>query len=554
VTKNTSWVDQNWSGEPGDFPPDTTWYVGAYSEEPGYEPSNVIVTAARMPTNISHLKASASDTTATITWDTDNRGNETLEYAYLYWREVGAVDWNQEIPNIPSNWKFEVQLSGLTPGTTYEYYVVVKFAGHVEKQSGVKSFTTMTVSLQPTLINGDLAEPWDGDQGFHTFNPVGWYHITDGLDGRANFFWDDGSGEENIYPPSGNDHNQVYITSGATGQNYLAQVFSVEPGGLYRFRRWERVYNGRAKSSQLYDVASTMFVDPDGNPQPGPNAQQAAEWWYWDWQTTGPWRNDDPWYWDHLFWTAGTNGKSSIFMRLKVNTPAEWMWGGYTDIALFGDNTVTTGWLKDGWNLISVPIDPVGLFTAEDYGEGGIIPEELPGAGNPVEDEDGDGIADNDAAEVFADLIAAGNYIEGNLYRYTPGVGYEAYPTQFTTIEPGRAYWLRLDYPADNTAVGEHLGTTQEIQLATGWNMIGCKMSFPVAVADLYVRSGDTLYTIQDAVAAGLIQVPFYYYDNGYKTTSYSGGQDSYLRPWYGYWVLAFQDVTLILPIPGYTP
>jgi len=281
VTKNTAWVDQNWSGEP----------------------------------------ASASDTTATITWNTDNREDETLEYAYLYWREQGAVDWNQETPAIPSNWNFEVQLSGLTPGTTYEYYVVVKFAGHVEKQSGVQSFTTLTVSLQPTLINGDFAEPWDGDQGFGSWNPVGWFHTDEGLTGRANYFWDDGSGEENVYPPSGSNHNQVHITCWGSGEAWTAQVFSVEPGGLYRFRRYVRAYNGRARSSQLYDIASTYFVDPDGNLSPGPNAQQGAELWYWDWNTTGAWRNDDPWYWDQAVWTAGEDGKSSIFMQVTRTLP-----------------------------------------------------------------------------------------------------------------------------------------------------------------------------------------------------------------------------------------
>jgi len=541
--KNTAWSEQNWSAEPTGFLPDTLHYIRMYSEEPGYYPGEDIE-PAKMPTNIKNVEVFTTVTTATISWQTDNCSDEVVEYAKLYWGEDPSCP-NVVDASCSEPWEFSAEITGLSEGTEYYYRIVVKFEGHTEAVRGPESFTTISAKLQPTLVNGDFAEPYEGTTDLGTWNPVGWYHIYEGLDGICNYTW-----EPNPATPSGNTNNQTHITSWYHGDALLCQLFEVQPQSTYRVRRWVKVFNGRARSQQLYDIATTMFVDPDGEYLPGSNSQQAAEWWYWDWSTTGVWRNDDPWYWDHLIWTSGSAGKSSIFSKTKVPwSSAEWYYAAHTDFALFGESTPAS--LNEGWNLISVPVEPVGLFTADDYGEGGIIPEGLPGAGNTVEDEDGDDVPDNEASEVFADLIAAGNYIEGNLYRYTPGTGYEAYPTQFTTIEAGRAYWLRLDYPAACSVVGMHLGTKQEIELTEGWNMIGCKMSAPVLLADVLVSDGSTTLTIDEAVAAGWLQVPFYYYSDGYKTVSYDGtGQDEYLRPWYGYWVLAFQDVTLILPMP----
>lgn len=105
-------------------------------------------------------------------------------------------------------------------------------------------------------------------------------------------------------------------------------------------------------------------------------------------------------------------------------------------------------------------------------------------------DTDGDGVVESDPAEVFADLVAAGNVIATNLYNYTPGSGYGLYPTNFTRIEIGRGYWLRLTNAVDNRVRGELLGCAQRIPLAQGWNMIGhplnvavpleeCRIAFP---------------------------------------------------------------------------
>jgi len=175
--------------------------------------------------------------------------------------------------------------------------------------------------------------------------------------------------------------------------------------------------------------------------------------------------------------------------------------------------------LQQGWNMIALPIKP----------------------------------DDPSPGSVFADLVAAGNTLEGNLYRYAPGAGYEVYPTDFTQLEMGRGYWLRIDNPAQANYWGERILEDAQIELENGWNMVGFPFPEPVLLSDCSITNGAETKSIDEAAAAGWINLPLYYYipGAGYGSLTTGGGDDDSFRPWRAYWLLALQDgLSLIIPAP----
>jgi len=173
------------------------------------------------------------------------------------------------------------------------------------------------------------------------------------------------------------------------------------------------------------------------------------------------------------------------------------------------------GWFKDGWNLISVPVDPF----------------------------------DPEASAVFDDLVAAGNVINTNLFNYSQATGYLMYSTGFTAVERKRAYWLRLTVAGQETLTGtEDTADPMTIPLDNGWNMIGHPHPEAVAWADCSITDGATTLSIADASAAGWLQATGYYYEIGYFEITPASGD---LTAWYGYWILTYTDgLTLLVPQP----
>jgi len=177
------------------------------------------------------------------------------------------------------------------------------------------------------------------------------------------------------------------------------------------------------------------------------------------------------------------------------------------------------GWFQPGWNLVSVPLEP----------------------------------EDPEASAVFDDL-GANNTIATNLYRYEAGAGYAMYPVDFTQVHCGQGYWLRLDVGGIETVRGIEPRGDKHIALSNGWNLIG----YPFKTAQLWsncnVTDGAVTKSIQQAEIDGWLQATIYYYDpdTGYGTVTPDGtGDDSYVRPWYGYWMLTYRDgLELIVPKP----
>lgn len=191
------------------------------------------------------------------------------------------------------------------------------------------------------------------------------------------------------------------------------------------------------------------------------------------------------------------------------------------------DDTFTTegrrsfspgGWLKEGWNLISIPLAPY----------------------DPAVDAVLDG------------CIAAGSDPVNNLFSYTPGAGYSIYPGDFTGMSAGAGYWLHLAAPADEDVVGEEPSDPEAVALGEGWNLIGNPQDGDVVWADCQVDDGTGAVSLQDAISAGWLDAVAYYYDGAYFTLRADGsGDDDSLRPWRGYWVLSHRpDLTLLVPRP----
>jgi len=173
-------------------------------------------------------------------------------------------------------------------------------------------------------------------------------------------------------------------------------------------------------------------------------------------------------------------------------------------------------WLKEGWNLISIPIHP----------------------------------EDPSVDVSLKDLIDAGNVLAGSMFSYSPATGYTGYPTDFTAIQIGRGYWVYLTHPVGTKVVGLKQWYPYEIPLEQGWNLIGHPFDRDVYWYKATVKRGTQSLSVADAEAAGWIHSTLYFYDDGYKTLKVdSSGDDQYLRPWRGYWLLAFEDdLTLVIP------
>lgn len=178
------------------------------------------------------------------------------------------------------------------------------------------------------------------------------------------------------------------------------------------------------------------------------------------------------------------------------------------------------GALSTGWNLMSIPLDP----------------------SNP------------NAGSILSDLVAAGNMLENNLIRYQPGTGYQVYPKDFTNLEAGRGYWLRLQQPASASFVGASRPDTTYVPLSQGWSLVSLPRTWPVGLGYCKIRKGsDTPVNWNNAIQLGWIGDTLYYDEGGvYKTLKLTGGDDGSFRPWKAYWIRTTRsDLSLVVPRPS---
>ena len=179
------------------------------------------------------------------------------------------------------------------------------------------------------------------------------------------------------------------------------------------------------------------------------------------------------------------------------------------------------GFFRVGWNLTSVPVSP---FDAE-------------------------------PSAIYEDLVALGNVIENNLFRYDPGAGYAIYPSWLTEMDRGRGYWLNLSAASGDTVVsvaGEAGAEPVGVPLAQGWNLIGHPQLSEVSLESCQVINEWSTMSFETAVLWGWVDPTLYYFEpDGYRMCKMSGGDDSSLRPWRGYWLLSHRsDIELVVPLP----
>jgi len=170
-----------------------------------------------------------------------------------------------------------------------------------------------------------------------------------------------------------------------------------------------------------------------------------------------------------------------------------------------------------GWQLVSIPVDS----------------------------------PDFSMSAVFDDVTAAGNSLLNNLYRYVPGTGYQVYPGPFASPDRRDGYWLYLTQPAREVGCGRVSGQAEAIPLLQGWNLVGYPHVTPGPWADCSVDRYGQVKTIAEAAAAGWIQEAAFYYDGAYRSVvPFPPGDDTQLRPWRGYWVLANTTGLTLLVAP----
>jgi len=156
---------------------------------------------------------------------------------------------------------------------------------------------------------------------------------------------------------------------------------------------------------------------------------------------------------------------------------------------------------------------------------------------------------DNSASSVLSDLIDAGNVLDGSLYEYEEG-SYRQYPQEFTTLSPGKGYWLYITNPVANTYTGMEISWDFEISLSAGWNLIGYPFLSSQQFSSCHIKRGGVLYTLQEAINNNWLLEDIYSYTAGGYTMHDLTSQDSF-QPFTAYWVLALEDdITLIIPAP----
>jgi len=294
----------------------------------------------------------------------------------------------------------------------------------------------------------------------------------------------------------------------------LYQIISVEQGKEYRASVWSSTY---WLGGYAYATRNRIGLDPLGGDDP---TAPTILWSDWDYN---PVENEQPPSWRQIAVSAvAASNQMTIFLDYVMEYNFWWHINNF-DMAEFYEVVPEAeyvsspeGWLKPGWNLISVPTRPV----------------------------------DPSPASVFADLIGWGNTIENALFMYD-GI-YKVYPGDFSYVEPGRGYWLYLTTGAQDGFQGYPYGTDFLLQLDEGWNLVGNPYASPVPWRTCRVINVNEGAKVQlpTAVDAGWIASPAYFYDDGYEAVAIEVS-GNYMEPWYGYWVLVLQDgVYLEIPKP----
>jgi len=133
---------------------------------------------------------------------------------------------------------------------------------------------------------------------------------------------------------------------------------------------------------------------------------------------------------------------------------------------------------------------------------------------------------------------------------------YRTFPCEFLTyIIPGEGYWV---YNPDAETIllpedaAEVASDDYVIDLAEGWVQIGCPFVLPVQFQDIEVLRRGEVWSMEQAVVRNYIQPAVFSYNP--TTEEYEWElqlSDVWLDPFAGYWVLARDEIQLVVPPPS---
>ncbi len=156
---------------------------------------------------------------------------------------------------------------------------------------------------------------------------------------------------------------------------------------------------------------------------------------------------------------------------------------------------------------------------------------------------------------LLSDDLGDGAYY---MWRWEVG-GYQTVPTsapasQTTTLSMQEGFWLLAQAATLDMDVGGALPHGDHtIPLQTGWNMVAAPYGATMDRLWLQLAGGE-VYSLADAQVLGFVLATFYYSHDGtgsYSTLTINWTPADALSLWYGYWVLAGVDCSLIVPEPG---
>jgi len=348
------------------------------------------------------------------------------------------------------------------------------------------------LGIQAPLVNA----------GFETGNLSGWvsWGQLDGVHESESTF--------GTVPAHGGEYymGSCALTDSKSGGVY--QRVAVDAGAWYEAAVW--IWTRRLPGD-VEDVYSRLGVDPTG----GTNRYSPAVQW------TPQMRSDKMWTKISLIAQAAGAYMTVFVDQHQENNPG-WHLSAFDDVSLtqLGTSTSPPGAMAAGWNLMSAPVDSLG----------------------------------HDAEFTLGDLVALGNNLDNNAWAFNPATGYLPYPGGFSEMERPSGYWLWLDTAGENTAMGILSAAETVVPLCDGWTIVGCPFDQAVAFADCSVTDGYDTLALLDAAAEGWVQPIAFYYDpaGAYGFLRADGtGDDDQLRPWRGYWLLAYVgNLSLIVPQP----
>ncbi len=152
------------------------------------------------------------------------------------------------------------------------------------------------------------------------------------------------------------------------------------------------------------------------------------------------------------------------------------------------------------------------------------------------------------------DALLADDLGDGNYYMWCwEASGYQTVPTsapasQTTTLDIEQGFWL-LAQAGTIDVEGTAPSGDQTIPLQTGWNIVAAP--YEATLDSLQVNNAGDVRSLAEAQTAGWVLATFYYSHDGtgsYQTVTIDQTPADALSVWYGYWVLAGIDCSLIVP------